>query len=102
MSARKPTPEPARIEFETFRQIGAYTISNLHQTDPSCFNGDVAVRKYRVTIELIDEPTEVIAARLQQLWDECDNYHHAGPLQVAAKAIGYTLVGSYGSKRKRP
>ena len=75
--------------FETFRKIDDWDIRALTKENPSCFNGDVNVEKHRITIEEIKEPKEVIAARLQKLWDECDNHHHRGPLQYAAKKIGY-------------
>lgn len=69
---------------------------------PACYNGNVQVRKFRVSIELVDEPAEVIAARIQALWDVSDNYHHLSPLNEAASAIGYVLQGSFGSKRSNP
>ena len=77
--------------FETFDKINGYRESQLISKDPSCFNGIVSVRKYRVTIELIDEPMNVIHARLQKMWDECDNSHHWGPLREAAKEYGLEL-----------
>lgn len=69
------------------------------QLEPSSFNGDVRFRKYRITVEEIEEPNEVLAGRLQKLWDECDNYHHWTPLKEAAASIGYTLIGQVGSKK---
>jgi len=75
--------------FETFQDIGTFEIGNLTQDNPSCFNGFVSVKKYKVTIEEIKEPKEIIAARLQKLWDECKNMHHWDPLRRAAKKIGY-------------
>ena len=51
-----PAPEPTHIEFETFRKVDAYARSQMEVPHPSCWNGDVRVRRYRVTIELIDEP----------------------------------------------
>jgi hypothetical protein len=77
--------------FETFRKIGNYEIGNLTWNDPSCFNGSVSIRKYRVTIEEIDETSEVLGSRLIKLWNENDNHHNWGPLKGAAKEIGVTL-----------
>lgn len=59
--------------------------------DERCFNGIVAVRKYRVTIEEVEEPVEVVAERLRKLWRESDNHHHTHPLLSAAKKIGVEL-----------
>ena len=89
------------ICFETFKQIGSYQQSILESKDATCFNGIVNFRKYRVTIELIEEPKEVLAERLQKLWDECDNYHNWNPLKNAAKEIGYELNGHAGSLRNK-
>lgn len=83
--------------FETFRIIGDYQIRDLTSNEPSCFNGDVKIRKYKITIEEVEEPIEVLQQRLQKLWDECDNMHHWQPLQHAAKRLGYTLVCSPGN-----
>lgn len=109
MSKRKPKPtnevrkhEPlATRAIETFRRFGAYEISNMSQSEPSCFNGDVRVRRYRITVEEITEPDDVIAARIQKLWDESDNHHHYDPLRRAAAEIGYELQGDRGGKRAK-
>lgn len=77
--------------FETFREISDYTIDNLTFENPSCFNGDVRVIKYKVTIEKIEESIEVIQKRIQKLWDECDNWHHREPLRRIGKKYGLNL-----------
>lgn len=89
------------ISFETFRKIGSYEQPNLKSDNPTCFNGDVRIRKYKVTIELIEEPKDVIANRLQELWDNCDNHHHTSSLRFVAKEIGYELNGDYGNKKRK-
>lgn len=76
---------------ETFRDPRGYWLRLLEQKEPSSFNGDVQVRKYRVTVELIDEPDEVIRERIQKLWDECENHHHWQPLKNEAKKYGLEL-----------
>ena len=89
------------ICFETFRQIGPFEQNNLLKKDATCFNGMVNIHKYKVTIEPIEEPKEVLAERLQKLWDECDNSHNWTPLKEAAKEIGYELNGYAGSLRNK-
>jgi hypothetical protein len=95
----KKNEENNVVSFETFRNIDLYEQRNLQDKEPSCFNGSVKIRKYRVTIELIEEPNEVLAERLQKLWDECDNHHHWRPLKDKALQIGYELKGNAGSKK---
>jgi hypothetical protein len=87
---------------ETFRKIGDYELNgySFNNKEPSSFNGNVSFKKYRVTVEIIDEPIEVYQERLEKLWVECNNYHQWGPLEYAAAEIGYTFKGERGSQRK--
>ncbi len=59
-----------KIVFETFQEIGSYEINNMTRDEPTCFNGYVRVKKYKVTIEEVHEPIDIIARRVQKLWDE--------------------------------
>ena len=81
----------ADLQFETFRDIGSHEASQLKQPEPSCFTGMVRVVKYRVTVEEVVEPKEVIVARLRKLWAECDNHHHRRPLLAMAAKYGVDL-----------
>lgn len=90
--------ENKKIEFETFRQISGYYQNQLILKDPSAFNGEVRIKKFKVTIEPIEEPNEVYCQRIQQLWDYCDNHHHWTPIQNVASQLGYTLQGERGNK----
>ena len=85
----------------TFRPLGSHTLADLSQDGPSCFNGMVRIRKYKLSYEVIDEPVEVLQERLQRLWDYSTNYHDSTPLQQEAKKLGYKLVGMRGSKVER-
>lgn len=87
------------MEFETFRTIGSFEIGQITQTMPSCFNGFVRIHKYKVTVEVVAEPIEVLEQRLQKLWDECSNHYNVQPLKDAAKEIGYVFTNSYGTKK---
>jgi hypothetical protein len=88
-------------EFETFRNIGNYDINNLTQNSPSVINGDVRIKKYKITIEEIGEPKEIYEQRLQELWDNCDNHHRWNPLRNEAKKLNYELIGNAGNKLKK-
>lgn len=86
---------------ETFNP-SSYQLSQLSGfNEPSCYNGDVRFKRYKITVEPIEEPVEVYQERLQKLWDDSDNYHHSNPLQNAAKSIGYVLIGERGKNKKR-
>ena len=86
------------FSFETFREIMKHDENNLTSKNPTCFNGWVKVKKYKVTVELINEPKEVLEQRLQELWDNCDNMHHWQPLKKVAGELGYILKGNAGNK----
>ena len=73
-----------REEFESFQGLNSYDRSRLRQAEPSCFNGCVRVERYRWTVERIEESPEVLYARLLDMWETCDNYHHWGPLKATA------------------
>jgi hypothetical protein len=79
------------VVFETFRKIGAHEIGNLIQREPSCFNGIVSVRKYRVTVEEVEEPKDVLIERVRKLWRETKNHHDWNPLKDEAKILGIEL-----------
>ena len=83
---------PDKVSFETFRDPrGSYNVGSMTEREPTCFNGNVSVRKFKVTIELIDEPVEVIQERIKHLWGKCDNYHHREPLKSVAAKYGIEL-----------
>lgn len=52
------------------RSLETYSPDTITNRSPSPFawNGRCYVRKYRVTIEEVDEPHEVLAERLVDLW----------------------------------
>lgn len=77
--------------FETYKKIDDYAKRNLIDDAPSCFNGEVRVRRYKVTVEIIDEPLEVIQSRIKDLWDKNNNHHNWQPLKAVAKNYGFDL-----------
>lgn len=96
----KGNKEQFPVTIETFRNI-CPNLPNLTEDKPSCFNAVVNVVKYKVTVEVVEEPVEEIHKRLEKLWLECDNIHHWKPLNEAAKKYGYTFKGQRGSQAKK-
>lgn len=90
--------ENEKIEFETFKELSFYNQMQMTLKEPSAFNREVRIKKFKVTIEPIEEPNEVYCQRVQQLWDYCDNHHNWTPIQKVAKELGYALQGSVGNK----
>lgn len=93
-------PEYPKV-LETFMDIGDWEFVRMRQSEPSAFNGYVRVKKYRITVEQIEEPIEVIQERLEKLWAESDNHHHRDPLRIQADSIGYEFKSAFGSERKK-
>lgn len=77
-----PLP-PADVQtFEVFgRPNAAFGLIRTDSREASCFNGQVAVTRYRVTIEAIPEPVEVVAARVEALMRDA-----ARPRRAAARS----------------
>jgi hypothetical protein len=76
---------------ETFREVWDYDIAQMTAAHPSVGNGKVSVRRYRITVEEIAEPVEVLAERLRTLWRKTDNHHYWDPLKREARKFGIEL-----------
>ena len=63
-----------KIEFETYRNLeNSYTLNQLRKEEPSNINF-LEYRKYKITVELVDEPKEVLIKRLEDLRKETRGY----------------------------
>jgi len=63
-----------KIEFETFRNLeNSYGLDQLKKEEPSNINF-LEYRKYKVTVELVEEPKEVLIQRLEDLRKETRDY----------------------------
>ncbi len=89
-----PNFEP--VEIETY-QSPSSVAKELSLSDmPSVSNGILRFRKYRVKIELIEEPVEILHDRLLYLWDKCTNANDAERLRSVADALDFKLQGPWG------
>lgn len=80
-------------ELITFRDVEGYNMNSFKQESPSCFNGMVRVEKYKITVEKIDEPIEVIQDRIISLWKKSNNHHDYYPIKACAERFGVSLEG---------
>jgi hypothetical protein len=92
---------PFKEEFETFKNINNIPLYHMCQDKPTCFNGTVSIRRYRVLIQEIMEPREVLQERLQALWETERNYLSIESMQAYAAELGMTLTGAMGSKASK-
>ncbi len=96
-SALKKSP-PERTEFVTF---GYPNVSDRFRPGPHVWNGEVHIRRYRVVVELMDEPDEIIRQRIIDLWAGSTNGHDRAPLHDMAAKYGldlHTCGVEYGSR----
>lgn len=64
-----------KTEFETFRDLsGSYYVNQLKDKLPSNINF-LNYRKYKVTIELVDESKEILLERLNSMLDYNNGYN---------------------------
>jgi hypothetical protein len=85
---RKNPSEP--LVMETFRPPYS-EISSLRRDEPACFNGMVHVQRYRITVELIDEPKEVLQERLEALMAQTTRLNSKKDIELEAKRLGIEL-----------
>lgn len=76
--------------FETFGNPEDQ-IQRLLIDAPTVFNGLVRVERYRVTVERIEEPEEVIKERLQELLAQKGHIDKNKQVRKAASRLGIKL-----------
>lgn len=78
-------PSPAKVAeypkvFDHFGEPG-WAIRNLGN-EPRVMNGCVDVERYTIRVEKVDEPEDVVVARLKRLWRTTErNSHHWHPVR---------------------
>lgn len=59
---------------------------------PRVFNGEIALRRFRITVEVVNEPIDVLRDRLRALWRESEpNIHTRQIFRKAANELGIDL-----------
>jgi hypothetical protein len=62
-------------EFETYSNLeNSYTLNQLKKDEPSNINF-LEYRKYKVTVELVDEPKDILLGRLEKLLEESKGWN---------------------------
>ena len=75
---------------ETFKKLDQYELNILENTKPSAVNS-LRYRKYKITIELIEESDEVLTKRLQKLYDETNGYRKRDMILKEAEHKGFVI-----------
>ncbi len=78
---------------KTFTTFQPRTITSNAITEPRCFNGMCLIRKYKITVEQVEEPKEVLESRLRELWKNKENWHSSNrdAMWEEAKNLGIVL-----------
>lgn len=82
----KKSKQPRKEEFETFRDVLGYTASQLKQSEPSYVNF-LSYKKYKVTIEEVEESNEVYIERLQSMLDKATSFRQKSALKSEIKKL---------------
>lgn len=85
--------ESNTLVIETFGKPSDYQIRSLTRAEPYVHNGEVNVDRYRVTIEKIEEPAEVIKGRLEALLQQKHHIDTPKAIRAKAQSLGITLDG---------
>lgn len=75
--------------FEGFASSTPLAVSHLQEA-PIFWNA-LVLRRFRITVEVVDEPLFVLAERLRLLWRRDNNAHHADDFRKAATELGIVL-----------
>jgi len=79
------------IQFETIGRPTQHQIEGLMRSGATVLNRQVRVERYRVTIERIEEPKEVIKQRLEDLLGQRLHMDNRAAVRAEAKRLGITL-----------
>jgi len=77
-------------KFETYGNPEKQIAFLLHNA-PSAFNGQIQVERYRVTVERIDEPKEVLKERLLELLKQKGHIDKNRQVRKEAARLGINL-----------
>ena len=98
---KKTIDGPIRVEYEVFGKPYYFNSpANIGSKVPMCLNGNVYYEKWRVIMEKIEEPVEILAARLLDLWETSNNIHDWSELKAEAKKLGIELPHERLGKRR--
>ncbi len=75
-----------KIEFETFRDISSYEVGNLKRDKPSSINF-LSYKKFKITIEPIEESNEVYIERLNNMLLVADGYNEKTRINAEIKRL---------------
>ncbi len=77
------------IEFETYKDLtDDYSIANMTKKEPCCVNF-LSYRRYKVKIELIDEPKKILIDRLKNLLEKEKGFNRRSTIKREIKILEY-------------
>ena len=76
-----------KVEIETFRDItSSYSINELVKKEPSCINF-LQYRKFKITIEEIPEPKNVLIERLRSMLNNDSGHNRKNMINQEIKRL---------------
>lgn len=77
--------------FETFGEVNSGAIESLTRKAPNVWNGQVNIKRYKITIEEIEEPKELLRERLIALLNQKTHISHPSSIRAEARKLGIEL-----------
>lgn len=78
-------------QVEVFGLPNDYLLGQLGKKEPVVWNGDVLVKRYRITVEEIEEPLTVLKDRLETLLHKRGHVSDYASILAEAKRLGVEL-----------
>lgn len=78
-------------QVECFGQPNDYMLGQLGKKESVVWNGEVLVKRYRITVEEIEEPMSVLKERLEALLHKRGHVSDYASILAEAKRLGIEL-----------
>lgn len=91
--APAPPLEPVKtVVYEGFGSRDARAVTRPYLCQVPGYVNSISLHRIRITVEVLEEPTEVLAERLQELWETLPyNVHHSDTFKRHASEYGIEL-----------
>jgi len=88
------------LVYEGFGGADPSSATRLHLSSAPEYWNTIRMHRVRVTIEVLEDPVEVLAARLLELWETSPyNIHHSDTYKRLSKEYGIVLPPGTRGKR---
>jgi hypothetical protein len=91
MAKKKAPVETWPKVYESYKEPDGYQFQNKAWENPYCFNGIVSLHQYRITVQRVEEPTDVILDRARSLYATLESRSQDTLRQYVLREYGVDL-----------